>query len=125
MRMAWTRRVLPAVALAWLGALVLAGCSAPDRPPAIVLATTTSVASSGLLEVLLPVFEKDAGISVRVHMVGSGLALRFLEQGQADVAISHAPPTEAAFLAANPGWNYRTLMYNDNGRPAFVVWPNG
>jgi len=113
MRMAWTRRVLPAVALAWLGALVLAGCSAPDRPPAIVLATTTSVASSGLRETLLPAFETDAGVSVRVHMVGSGLALRFLEQGQADVAISHAPPTEAAFLAANPGWNYRKLMYND------------
>ena len=113
MRMAWTRRVLPAVALAWLGALALAGCSAPGRPPAIVLATTTSVASSGLLEVLLPVFEKDAGISVRVHMVGSGLALRFLEQGQADVAISHAPRAEATFLTANPGWNYRKLMYND------------
>jgi len=96
-----------------LAALGLAGCAAPDRPPAIVLATTTSVANSGLLETLLPAFERETRIQVRVHMVGSGLALRFLEQGQADVAISHAPPTEATFLAANPGWSYRKIMYND------------
>jgi len=101
------------MALAGLAAAGLVGCAAPDRPPAIVLATTTSVANSGLLESLLPAFERDAHIQVRVHMVGSGLALRFLEQGQADVAISHAPSTEAKILAANPGWSYRKIMYND------------
>jgi len=78
-----------------------------------VLATTTSVGNSGLLESLLPAFERESGVRVRVHLVGSGLALRFLEQGQADVAISHAPSTEARFLRTNPGWWYRKLMYND------------
>jgi len=101
------------MAFSALAALGLAGCAAPDRPPAIVLATTTSVANSGLLETLLPAFERETAVRVRVHMVGSGLALRFLEQGQADVAISHAPPTEATFLAAHPGWSYRKIMYND------------
>jgi len=99
--------------LACLAAAGLAACATPDRPPAIVLATTTSVANSGLLEILLPAHERETGVQVRVHMVGSGLALRFLEQGQADVAISHAPPTEATFLTVNPGWSYRKIMYND------------
>jgi len=107
------RPALPRVAVACLAAAGLAACRAPDRPPAVVLATTTSVANSGLLETLLPAFEQETLVQVRVHMVGSGLALRFLEQGQADVAISHAPPTEATFLAANPAWSYRKIMYND------------
>ncbi len=107
------RPALQTLAVAWLAAAGLAGCATPRRPPAIVLATTTSVANSGLLENLLPAFERETRIRVRVHMVGSGLALRFLEQGQADVAISHAPAAEARFLAANPGWSYRKIMYND------------
>jgi tungstate transport system substrate-binding protein len=92
--------------------LPLTGCGRPVVDP-IVLATTTSVGNSGLLDALLPPFERDVGLRVRVHLVGSGRALRMIEDGIADVAISHAPERETALLREHPEWFYRKLMYND------------
>ena len=79
----------PKVAAAvFLGAL-LSGCHPPAKE--LTLATTTSVGNSGLLDVLLPPYERDSHLVVRTHMVGSGRALAMLANGQADVAITHAP----------------------------------
>ena len=103
-------------AVFWLACgltLVSAACSKQGGAQIVILATTTSVGNSGLLEVLLPVFEQVSGVRVRGHLVGSGLALQMLERGQADVVISHASEMEARFLAAHPGWRYSKLMYND------------
>ncbi len=93
--------------------LISVACSKPNGDRVVILGTTTSVGNSGLLEVLLPVFEQVSGARVRGHLVGSGLALRMLERGQADVVISHAPEMETKFLRAHPQWSYRKLMYND------------
>lgn len=100
-----------AAAVLLVAMTAMAGCRAPAPP--LVLATTTSVANSGLLDPLLAEFEKDHGIVVRAHLVGSGLALRMLAQGDADTAITHAPETEAAFLRDHPEWRVRKIMFND------------
>ena len=50
---------------------------------------------------------------MRSHLVGSGLALRMLEKGDADIVISHAPAAEASILRAHPDWRYRKIMFND------------
>ncbi len=92
-------------------ALAAAGCRAPAPP--LILATTTSVSNSGLLDPLLREFQKDHGIVVRTHLVGSGLALGMLAKGDADAAITHAPATEAQFLRAHPDWHARRIMFND------------
>jgi tungstate transport system substrate-binding protein len=92
--------------------LLAAACGRPVAEP-IVLATTTSVGNSGLLDVLLPPFERDVGLRVRVHLVGSGRALRMVEEGIADIAISHAPRLETALVGEHPDWFYRKLMFND------------
>ena len=89
------------------------GCKAQDPSRQLTLATTTSVANSGLLDVLLVAFRQQHGIVIRSHLVGSGLALRMLETGDVDIVISHAPITEASFLKAHPGWQYRKIMFND------------
>jgi tungstate transport system substrate-binding protein len=78
-----------------------------------VLATTTSVANSGLLDPLLSEFHQDHGITVRTHLVGSGLALRMLSQGDADIAVTHAPETEATYFRDHPEWRHRKIMSND------------
>ena len=93
-----------------LGA-VLGGCHAPARE--LTLATTTSVGNSGLLEVLLPAYEHHSQVAVRTHMVGSGRALAMLGDGQADVAITHAPAAEALALQHHRGWIYTKMMFND------------
>jgi ABC-type tungstate transport system permease subunit len=76
--------------------VVLAGCagdSATGRH--VVLATTTSVGNSGLLDAVLPPLQHEHGLQVRSHLVGSGLALRMLERGDADIVVSHSPEAEA------------------------------
>lgn len=94
--------------------LVLIGCSqAAKKPEAITLATTTSTRDSGLLDVLVPLFEKKTGIEVQVVAVGSGQALELGRRGDADVLVTHAPQAEEQFMAAGFGESRRELMYND------------
>jgi tungstate transport system substrate-binding protein len=105
--------VRPAGALL-AAALALAGPSCSERPARTLdLATTTSVVHSGLLDALLPAFESETSITVRVHQAGSGRALVMLAEGRADLVISHAPDAEARALRQSPGWWYRKIMYND------------
>src|SRR5688572_24138151 len=86
--------------------LVVPACSHQPERSRVTLATTTSVGNSGLLDALLPVFEREAGIQVRPLLVGSGRALQMLVSGQADVAFTHAPEAEAATLDGRTGWLY-------------------
>ena len=90
--------------------IAITACGAGPRP--LVLATTTSVSDSGLLDVLLPAFERTSGVSSASQLVGSGLALKMLADGNADVAITHAPAAETEALAAHPSWQYRKIMFN-------------
>jgi tungstate transport system substrate-binding protein len=89
----------------------LAGVLACGAPQSVHLdiATTTSVENSGLLETLLPHFQTAM---VRVHPVGSGLALKMLSDGTVDLVISHAPETETRYLAQHPEWIYRKIAFN-------------
>ena len=91
--------------------LAMVGCT--RTAPRIVLVTTTSVGNSGLLEKLLPAYERASNVQFGVHMVGSGLALKMLAEGQGDVAISHAPEAETDALRQHPRWWYRKIMFND------------
>jgi tungstate transport system substrate-binding protein len=70
------------------------------------------VQNAGLLHHLLPPFENEAAISIRVHAAGSGRALQMLEKGTVDVVISHAPDAEQRLLHLHPEWSYRKLAYN-------------
>lgn len=87
----------------------------------IRLATTTSTESSGLLEALLPAFERENGYEVHVIAVGTGKALRMGRDGDVDVVMVHAREAEEAFLAGGHGVNRRDLMYND----FLLVGPEG
>jgi tungstate transport system substrate-binding protein len=92
----------------------LASCGAPENPN-ITLATTTSTKDSGLLDYLLPVFEKETGYKVEVISVGSGEAIALGEQGEADVLLVHSPAAEKTFVeAGNADAAGRIeVMYND------------
>jgi tungstate transport system substrate-binding protein len=84
----------------------LQGNNAASTPAAsrdIILATTTSTQDSGLLDVLLPVFEQESGYRVKPVAVGSGQALKMGETGNGDVLLSHAPEAEQALMAAGYG----------------------
>ena len=93
---------------------VIAGCEhTRDETKTLTLATTTSTRDSGLLNVLVPMFEKETGIEVKVVAVGSGQALELGRRGDADVLLTHAPDAEKQFMAAGYGEQRRDVMHND------------
>jgi tungstate transport system substrate-binding protein len=79
----------------------------------IVVASTTSTEQSGLFAHLLPAFERDSGIKVRVVAVGTGQALDIGRRGDADVVFVHDRPAEDKFIAEGEGVRRYPVMYND------------
>jgi tungstate transport system substrate-binding protein len=79
----------------------------------LILATTTSTQDSGLLDDLVPVFEKETGYRVKVIAVGTGHALAMAENGDADVVLCHAPESEKKLVDAGTVTNYQLVMHND------------
>lgn len=79
----------------------------------IILATTTSTQDSGLLDTLIPVFEKKTGYFVKTIAVGSGQAMAMGQKGEADVLLVHSPAAEKKFVAEEYGINRRIVMHND------------
>jgi tungstate transport system substrate-binding protein len=77
-------------ALAAALALLLAGGVSAEDERSLLVATTTSLRDSGLLDALLPRFRQETGIRVRVVAVGSGAALRMGRDGNADLLLTHA-----------------------------------
>jgi tungstate transport system substrate-binding protein len=79
----------------------------------IILATTTSTQDSGLLDVLLPIFEKKTGYFVKTIAVGSGQAMAMGQKGEADVLLVHSPEAEKKFMSEGYGVNRKLVMHND------------
>jgi len=79
----------------------------------VILSTTTSTQDSGLLDILIPLFEKQTGYSVKTVSVGTGQALALAAKGDADVALVHAPSLEKQFVSEGKLHNRRLVMYND------------
>ena len=114
------RRLVIAVAMGFLAAscgAVLVPAGPSTTPPAasrtILLATTTSTQDSGLLDVLIPDFEKKTGYQVKTSAVGTGAALAIGARGDADVVLVHAPSLEADFMKAGNGDRRLFVMHND------------
>ncbi|MBT2738169.1 substrate-binding domain-containing protein [Bacillus sp. ISL-7] len=82
-------------------------------PTEMILATTTSTQDSGLLDVLIPLFEKENNVKVKTIAVGTGQALEMGTKGEADVLLVHAPAAEKAVVDAGDAINYKRVMYND------------
>lgn len=79
----------------------------------IILSTTTSTQDSGLLDKLIPIFEKKTGYFVKTIAVGSGQAMAMGQKGEADVLLVHSPDAEKKFIAGGYGINRRIVMHND------------
>ena len=87
--------------------------SAGAQQKNLILATTTSTQDSGLLDVLVPIFEKQSGYFVKTISVGSGQAMKMGEKGEADVLLVHSPDSEKNFVAQGFGINRKLVMHND------------
>jgi tungstate transport system substrate-binding protein len=88
--------------------------TACDQPHELILASTTSTVDSGLLDVLIPAFERAHDETrVTVIAVGSGEAMALGRRGDADILLVHSPDEEEAFMAAGHGSHRSPVMAND------------
>ena len=95
-------------------AVLLGGTQAMGaQSTSVILSTTTSTQDSGLLDVLVPLFEGKSGYTVKTLSVGTGQALALAAKGEADVALVHAPALEKKYVAEGTLTNRRLVMYND------------
>ena len=106
------KRLLLAALLAASCAAAPAQAAAPSNPN-LLLATTTSTQDSGLLDVLIPDFEKKTGYKVKTSAVGTGAALAIGARGDADVVLVHAPSLELDFMRQGNGDRRLFVMHND------------
>ena len=101
------------VAAALVAAALLAAAPVFAQEKVLILATTTSTQDSGLLDVLVPAFEKQSGLMVKTIAVGSGQAMAMGRKGEADVLLVHSPEAEEKFVAEGFGMSRRLVMHND------------
>jgi tungstate transport system substrate-binding protein len=94
------------------GAILCAGTARADER-FITIASTTSTEQSGLFDHILPIFQKESGIIVRVVAVGTGQALAIGARGDADALLVHDRTGEDRFVAEGNGIDRRDVMFND------------
>jgi tungstate transport system substrate-binding protein len=109
MRTAKLLFLLPALALTFFSITYSADVGKRN----VILSTTTSTQDSGLLDVLVPLFEKQSDYAVKTISVGTGQALALGAKGDADVVLVHAPSLEKKYVADDKLRNRRVVMYND------------
>lgn len=122
------KKVISMILATVVASTLLIGCSGKDggkdkaadnnnvvesSKDSIILSTTTSTQDSGLLDYILPDFEKKEGIEVKVVAVGTGKALQMGKDGEADVLLVHAKSDEEQFVADGHGTVRYDVMYND------------
>jgi tungstate transport system substrate-binding protein len=105
------KKILSAVTIAFSLAACVTMAQAEDK--VLKMSTTTSTESSGLLEVLLPAFEKDEGVKVKVIAKGTGAAIRDGIDGNVDVIFVHAIDREKEFVDKGYGTKRYAVMHND------------
>lgn len=116
-----TKRLLFALTLIAAAAVGSLPASAKVRIPTLRMSTTTSTVDSGLLDYLLPHFEKKYNLRMEVISVGTGKALKLGESGDVDVVLVHARALEDKFVSDGFGVNRRDVMHND----FLIVGPSG
>ena len=100
------------VVLSALFLTMLPASASAQRSP-VILSTTTSTQDSGLLDVLVPLFEQKTGYTVKTIAVGTGQALALAARGEADVVLAHAPSLEKKYVADGKMLDRRLVMHND------------
>lgn len=111
--MGWRTSGLRALAVGLPFALLLTGPPPAAQNRVVLLATTTSTQDSGLLDLLVPLFENQTGYTVKTIAVGTGQSLAMGARGEADVVLAHAPALEQQYVAEGSLTSRRPIMHND------------
>ena len=127
MRGSFKHSLILLVFLLLVGGVIIAGCTTSNQTttpapaattpvatekPKLLLATTTSLYDTGLLNYLEPKFEAKYNVDLQITSQGTGKAIELAKNGDADVLLVHSPSQEQTFLEDGYGLNKRTFAYN-------------
>lgn len=110
-----TTTAAPATTTTTTAPTTTAAPTTPAAPanPEVIMASTTSTGDSGLMDVLIPMFEAKTGYIITPIYIGTGAAIAMGERGEADVLLVHAPTSEVAYMEAGNGVERKLVMHND------------
>lgn len=122
------------VVIAILTGILIAGCSQPQTQPTtsapatttaaatptpavhesntLIIATTTSLYDTGLLDTIQDIYENETGINLKITSQGTGIAIQVATRGDCDLLLVHSPSQEKAFIDKGLGINQRCFAYN-------------
>jgi tungstate transport system substrate-binding protein len=122
------------LAIVILAGILVAGCTQPQTPPAnstpttttaaatptpvvhspntLLIATTTSLYDTGLLNAVQDLYENRTGINLKITSQGTGIAIQVATRGDCDLLLVHSPSQEKAFIDKGLGVNQRCFAYN-------------
>ena len=122
------------LAVAILTAVLVAGCTQPGpvptttpvpgttpsatptpvvhSPNTLLIATTTSLYDTGLLDTIQDIYQNETGINLKITEQGTGIAIQIATRGDCDLLLVHSPSQEQAFIAQGLGINQRCFAYN-------------
>ena len=106
------KKLIPGLTAAMFVLMIASAVMAGPKKE-LMMATTTSTDNTGLLDYLIPYFEKETGIALKWTSTGSGKALKLGQNCDVDVLLVHAPPAEKAYIEKGFGKDRREIMYND------------
>jgi len=95
------------------GPSALASPTTPSPQGSVLVGTTTTTQDTGLLDVLIPDFERRSGWKVKLVVGGSGQILTQAARGDLDVILVHSPAEEEAFVKSATVTDRRLVMHND------------
>lgn len=84
----------------------------PAERTKVLLATTTSLYDTGLLEYLKPMFDEKYNVDLLITSQGTGKAIEIATRGDCDILAVHSPSQEQAFMDGGHGVNRRCFAYN-------------
>jgi len=90
----------------------ISGAAMCKDPAPLMIATTTSIQTTGFMDFLADIFKKKTGIAVKSVAVGSGEALKMASRGDVDLVIVHSKPDEEKFVRDGNGTDRKEIMYN-------------
>jgi tungstate transport system substrate-binding protein len=81
-------------------------------PNSLLIATTTSLYDTGLLNAIEVYYENMTGIDLKITSQGTGIAIQVATRGDCDLLLVHDPTQEKAFIDKGLGINQRCFAYN-------------
>jgi tungstate transport system substrate-binding protein len=102
----------PVASVATTAPVANATTPVPHNPNSLLIATTTSLYDTSLLNRIQDIYQNETGVTLKITSQGTGQAIQLAQRGDADLLLVHSPAQEQTFIDNGYGINQRCFAYN-------------